>query len=62
MDKEDRVMSYGREQWIGRWETLCEQFEMGEIGDVEFTEMALSMGMDLNEIGEILERVREDAE
>jgi hypothetical protein len=37
---------------------LIEAFEGGDMGDVEFLELALEAGMDLPEIGAILEENR----
>lgn len=42
------------------WEVLIGQLEMGEIGDVEFTELALEAGMSLERIGKELAATREE--
>jgi hypothetical protein len=34
-----------------KWEGLISQLNLGEIGDVEFTELALDAGMSLERIG-----------
>lgn len=39
---------------------LIDAFEGGDMGDVEFLELALEAGMDFPEIGEVLERVRSE--
>ena len=46
------AVSYGREQWQGRFEDLCEKLEMNEIGEVEFFEKLMALG--LKEIDEIM--------
>lgn len=43
-----------------RRENLIDSYWAGEIGDVEFTEVGLMLGMDLLEIGQILFDVREE--
>lgn len=40
-------------------ETLIEQYEAGDIGPVEFTELALELDLTMDEIGKILEAGQE---
>jgi hypothetical protein len=41
---------------------LIEAFEAGDMGDVEFVELALDAGMDLDAINDVLARVLSDAD
>ena len=43
-----------------RTQELIEAFEAGDMGDVEFVELALEYGMDLTIIDEVLARVKAD--
>lgn len=43
-----------------KWEGLISAFHMGDMGDVEFTELALAAGMSLERIGNELKAARED--
>lgn len=40
---------------------IIEAFEAGDMGEVEFFELALDAGMSLKEVGAVLQRVAVDA-
>ena len=45
---------------VKKQQEIIDAFEAGDMGDVEFTELALEAGVSLEDIGAALARVTED--